>query len=155
MASQLLPTTNGDGVPIVPMSEAQRYIFDLKGWICLPGLLSDDELGTVLEHQHKLMEEPESLPPEERNSVGGPSQVMLDHPVSRGFSTRSCHIRVWPARTATVSASSAPAPNGGPSATTNSSPTVEADTSTSVEIPISTRCCQGRSTRASRAWCGS
>ena len=84
MASQLLPTTNGDGLPIVPMSEAQRYIFDLKGWICLPGLLSDDELGTVLEHQHKLMEEPESLPPEERNSVGGPSQVMLDHPVLAG-----------------------------------------------------------------------
>ena len=84
MASQLLPTTNGDDLPIVPMTEGQRYIFDVKGWICLPGLLSDDELGAVLEHQHKLMEEPESLPPEERNSVGGPSQVMLDHPVLAG-----------------------------------------------------------------------
>lgn len=84
MASTLLPTTNGDGRPIVPMSEGQRYAFDVQGWICLPGLLSEDELGAVLEHQYKYTSEPESLPPEERNSVGGASQILLDHPVLAG-----------------------------------------------------------------------
>ena len=85
MDNQLLPTTNADGLPIVPMTEAQRYTFDVKGWICLPGLLSEDELGAILEHQHKVLTERESLPPEERNCVGGPSQILLDHPVLAGI----------------------------------------------------------------------
>ena len=33
----------------------------------------------------KFVKEPDSLPPDERNSVGGPSQVLLDHPVIVGI----------------------------------------------------------------------
>jgi hypothetical protein len=28
----LEPQTNGDGLPIVPMSPKHKYIFDVKGW---------------------------------------------------------------------------------------------------------------------------
>ncbi len=84
MKNGFLPTSNADGLPIVPMTAAQKYLFDLKGWIVLPGLLSAEELEPILEHQWRFLDEPESLPPGERNSVGGPSQVLLDHPVIVG-----------------------------------------------------------------------
>ena len=83
--SNLLPTTNADGLAVVPMSEEQKYLFDLKGWICLPGLLSDDQAAEIREHQTKFHFEPESLPVAQRNSVGGPSQLLLDHPVIVGI----------------------------------------------------------------------
>ena len=35
---ELLPTTNADGRDVVPMSEAQKYLFDLKGFIPLASL---------------------------------------------------------------------------------------------------------------------
>jgi hypothetical protein len=82
--SDLLPTTNADGLPVVPMSEEHKYLFDLKGWVCLPELLTDDQVRAIREHQMKFRFEPESLPVEERNSMGGPSQVLLDHPVIVG-----------------------------------------------------------------------
>ena len=82
---KMLPTTNADGLPVVPMSEEHKYLFDMKGWICLPGLVEGDQLAEIHEHQMKLVKEPESLPPEERNPVGGPSQALLDHPVIVGI----------------------------------------------------------------------
>ena len=82
---KMLPTTNADGLPVVPMTEEHKYLFDMKGWICLPGLVEGDQLAEIHEHQMKLVKEPESLPPEERNPVGGPSQVLLDHPVIVGI----------------------------------------------------------------------
>ena len=54
----LLPTTNADGLPIIPMNEEQKYIFDLKGWITLPGLLDEEQLDTIREHQMKFLYEP-------------------------------------------------------------------------------------------------
>ena len=83
--SELLPTTNADGLPVVPMTEEQKYLFDLRGWMCLPGLIEGDQLAEIQEHQMKFVKDPESLPPDERNSVGGPSQVLLDHPVIVGI----------------------------------------------------------------------
>ena len=80
----LLPQTNGDGLPVIPMSDEQRYIFDLKGWISLPGLLSEEQLVSICEHQMKFLHDRDSLPPEERDNHGGPSQVLLDHPAVVG-----------------------------------------------------------------------
>ncbi|NKB66345.1 MAG: hypothetical protein GKR89_04745 [Candidatus Latescibacteria bacterium] len=82
--TQLLPTTNADGRPVIPMTEAQKYIFDLKGWICLPGLLTDDQLGPIREHQLKYLQDRDSLPPEQRDNHGGPSEILLDHPAVVG-----------------------------------------------------------------------
>ena len=51
MEPELLPTTNADGLPVVPMTDAQKYTFDLKGWICLPGLFDEDQLDGIRRHQ--------------------------------------------------------------------------------------------------------
>ena len=81
---ELLPTTNADGRDVVPMTPAQKYLFDLKGFILLPALLSEEELVQIRAHQHKFLYERESLPPHERDNHGGPSQLLLDHPAVVG-----------------------------------------------------------------------
>ncbi|MFT5375476.1 MAG: hypothetical protein ACI906_002302 [Candidatus Latescibacterota bacterium] len=84
MCAQLMPSTNADGLPVVVMNEAQKYLFDVKGWLCLPGLLGEDQLEVVREHQMKFLYERESLPVHEQDNHGGPSQVLLDHPAVVG-----------------------------------------------------------------------
>ena len=101
MDKTLLPTTNADGLPIIPMNEEQKYIFDLKGWITLPGLLDEEQLDTIREHQMKFLYERNSLPPEEQDNHGGPSQILLDHPAvvgvlneilsHQGLATEDCY----------------------------------------------------------------
>ena len=80
----LLPTTNADGQEVIPMTEAQKYLFDLKGFIALPGLLAEEELQEIRAHQMKFLYERESLPADERDHHGGPSQILLDHPAVVG-----------------------------------------------------------------------
>lgn len=80
MDTELVPTTNGDGLPVVPMTDEQKYVFDLKGWICLPGLFDEEQLDRIRRHQMNFLYRRDSLPPEERDNHGGPSQVLLDHP---------------------------------------------------------------------------
>ena len=84
MTAALLPTTNADGLPVVPMSDEQKYYFDLKGWICLPGLLTEEQVGPIREHQLTFLHDRESLPPHERDNHGGPSEILLDHPAVVG-----------------------------------------------------------------------
>lgn len=84
MSEDLLPTKNADGIPIVPMSAEQKYVFDLKGWLLLPDLLTEEQLGLIREHQMRFLYEREALPPDERDNHGGPSQVLLDHPAVVG-----------------------------------------------------------------------
>ena len=80
----LLPTTNADGRDVIPMTEAQKYLFDLKGFIALPSLLTEEELKAIRAHQMKFLYERESLPSDERDHHGGPSQILLDHPAVVG-----------------------------------------------------------------------
>ena len=84
MERKFLPMTNGDGQEIIPMTEEQKYLFDLKGWISLPGLLDQEKLDLVRQHQMKFLYQRDSLPPEERDNHGGSSQILLDHPVVVG-----------------------------------------------------------------------
>ena len=72
------------GFPVVSMSDEQKYLFDLKGWICLPGLLSGDQLEAIRAHQLAFLHDRESLPPHERDNHGGPSEILLDHPAVVG-----------------------------------------------------------------------
>ena len=80
----LVPTTNADGRTVIAMTDAQKYLFDLKGFLALPGLLTEEELGPIREHQMKFLYERDSLPPDERDNHGGPSQILLDHPAVVG-----------------------------------------------------------------------
>jgi hypothetical protein len=80
----MIPSLTSDGAPIVPMTEEQKYVFDLKGWLLLPGLLADDELEPIRSHVRTFLTDPEALPPDERHFLGGPAQVLLDHPVVMG-----------------------------------------------------------------------
>jgi hypothetical protein len=66
------------------MTDEQKFIFDLKGWIAIPGVLTDAEIESVKAHVIAQKEDPESLDPLERYAVSGPSQFLLDHPVVVG-----------------------------------------------------------------------
>ena len=35
--SRRLSATNADGVPVVPLTEEQKFAFDTQGWLCIPG----------------------------------------------------------------------------------------------------------------------
>ena len=83
-ATKSLPAANADGVPVVPMSDEQKYLFDLKGWITLPGLLDEAQLERIRAHQMQFLYRAEMLPPEERDNHGGPSQVLVDAPAVVG-----------------------------------------------------------------------
>lgn len=80
----LVPTKNADGKPVIPLTDEQRWLFDTKGWVLLPSLLSEDELKPVREHLYKFVREPDSLPAHERWLMGGAAQVLLDHPAIVG-----------------------------------------------------------------------
>jgi hypothetical protein len=66
------------------MSDSLKYEFDLKGWILLPALLTEEQLEPIRAHQLKLKYDRESLAPALRDTHAGPSQVLLDHPVVVG-----------------------------------------------------------------------
>ena len=46
-------------VAVVPMTDEQKFIFDLKGWIAIPGVLSEDEIDSVKAHVIAQKENPE------------------------------------------------------------------------------------------------
>ena len=79
------PKFNADGLEVVKMTDAQKYLFDLKGWIALDGLLEQSELKEIHEHQMNFLYDREKLPIEQRDNHGGPSQRLLDHPVVVGI----------------------------------------------------------------------
>ena len=68
----------------VPMTEEQKFIFDLKGWIAIPGVLSPSETDAIRDHVVALYEDSKSLEPMDRYSLSGPAQKLLDHPVVVG-----------------------------------------------------------------------
>ncbi len=76
---------NADGLPATELSEEQRYRFDTQGWLCIPGLLEDDEVAEMREFAYQLARDPESIPESERSTVGGPLQNLVDHPAVVGF----------------------------------------------------------------------
>ena len=57
--AQLTETTS-DGTPVVPPTQEQKYLFDMRGWLLIPGVLSGDELAEMQEFGYKLHHEPKS-----------------------------------------------------------------------------------------------
>ena len=56
-------TTNSEGKPIIPLTDTERYTFDNKGWLCLPGLLEPDELKAMHDFAYQLKEHADDCPP--------------------------------------------------------------------------------------------
>ena len=68
----------------VPMTDEQKFVFDLKGWIAIPSVLTSDEIEVIKAHIVALKEDPDSIDPINRYSLSGPAQILLDHPVVVG-----------------------------------------------------------------------
>ncbi|MDA1192500.1 MAG: phytanoyl-CoA dioxygenase family protein [Candidatus Poribacteria bacterium] len=68
----------------IPMTEEQKFVFDLKGFIAIPGALTQDEVKGVRDHILTLRDNRDSLDPKDRYSLSGPAQILLDHPTIVG-----------------------------------------------------------------------
>ena len=75
------PTTNADNLPPIPLTEDQRYVFDTRGWLLIPGVLSESEIQEMRAFCYQLKQEPRSIPEHHRYSIGGPLETLTDHPV--------------------------------------------------------------------------
>jgi hypothetical protein len=62
------------------MTDEQRFVFDLKGWLLLPAVLDDKEIGEISAHLNALANTPTALPLHERYPLAGPGQELVDHP---------------------------------------------------------------------------
>ncbi len=80
-----VPSTNADALPAIPFTDEQKYIFDTKGWIAIPGVLTNDDVVAMREFCYQLEQDPESIPLADRSPVGGPLQKLTDHPLVLGF----------------------------------------------------------------------
>ncbi|MDE0965559.1 MAG: hypothetical protein OSB73_20725, partial [Candidatus Latescibacteria bacterium] len=76
---------NSIGRPVVELTEEQRYSFDLRGWLLVENVLSDDEIAAAKEHITRLHREPDSLSEHQRSSMAGVCEDLIDHPVVVGF----------------------------------------------------------------------
>ena len=68
----------------IPMTDEQKFIFDLKGWIAIPGALTEEETEEIKAHVFVLSQDRDSLDAKDRYSLSGPAQILLDHPVVVG-----------------------------------------------------------------------
>ena len=80
-----LPQKNADGKPVIPLTAEQKYLFDMRGWLLIPNVLTDTEVTEMREFALKLQHEAESIPEAERSPLGGPLQTLADHPQVVGF----------------------------------------------------------------------
>ena len=74
---------------VAPPSEApmltdeERFLFDLKGYLLFPNVLSEEEIAPIREQADQLHKDAESLPPEARKLPGGATSALIDHPATR------------------------------------------------------------------------
>lgn len=80
-----LPQQNADGRPVTPLTAEQKYLFDTRGWLLIPGVLTDAEVSEMRDFALRLQHEPDSIPEHERSALGGPLQKLADHPQVVGF----------------------------------------------------------------------
>lgn len=64
-----------ESADVIPMTDEQKFFFDLKGWITLPGVLSDDDIAVMKEEVYNGS----------KNSYEGQLQRLLDHPAIVGI----------------------------------------------------------------------
>jgi hypothetical protein len=82
--------TNSEGKPVIPLSDEERYIFDTKGWLAIPGVLDESEMTEMREFCCKLKFEQETVPERDRSTISGPLETLCDHPRVVGFMQEFC-----------------------------------------------------------------
>ena len=125
---------NSEGRPVPELTTEEKYAFDLRGWLLIPGVLTEDEMVPMREHLRQLHEDRESIPEKDRSSLGGPCVSLIDHPVVVAFMTSLSITRSPMARrhhlsvisTATASGWSTASPNTESPAKANLPPTMAA-----------------------------
>jgi hypothetical protein len=63
-----------------PLTEREKVLFDLKGFLLFPAVLSDAEMAPLKQQCEKLHADPDSLSPAERCLPGGAAAELIDHP---------------------------------------------------------------------------
>lgn len=79
------PSGKPCAVDEVPMTEDQKFTFDLKGWLLVPSVLNEAQIQACRQHLTALVEAPETLPPDQRHHYAGPVADLWDHPVIVGI----------------------------------------------------------------------
>ena len=70
---------------IHPMSDYDKFLFDLKGFLVIPGVLTEEEIRTVREHTKIYVKDPDSLPTHHRAPIAGPAEFLINHPRVMGI----------------------------------------------------------------------
>ena len=83
------PPSSQEGEPptIEPMTDYERFMFDLKGFVVIPSVLGPEELAAVRGHIDAYSDRPQSLPDSLRSPVSGPAEFLIDHPRVLGILT--------------------------------------------------------------------
>ena len=63
-----------------PLTDEEKFLFDLKGYLRFPAVLTTDEIAAVKDQALRITHEPESLPAAERRLPGGAASMLIDHP---------------------------------------------------------------------------
>jgi hypothetical protein len=61
------------------MTDEEMVLFDLKGYIVFPAVLSADEIALIKEQCDKLRQDKQSLPPAAQCLPGGAASMLIDH----------------------------------------------------------------------------
>ena len=85
LAAEDLPRTNADDLPVIRPTQQQKYLFDTRGWLVIPGVLTEDEIVEMRSFCVRLHQDPQSIPEPQRTALGGPLQKLADHPVVVGM----------------------------------------------------------------------
>lgn len=64
----------------MPMTDEERFRFDLAGFFVRPAILKTNEIDAIRHQIYLIKNNPEKLPKEERAVPGGASNILIDHP---------------------------------------------------------------------------
>ena len=58
------PTTNSEGLAAFALTEEQKYLFDTRGWLLMPGVLAEPEAAEMRDFCYRLKRDAASLAPQ-------------------------------------------------------------------------------------------
>jgi len=64
----------------MPMTDEEKFSFDLNGFLVRPAILEADEIAAIVEQIDRIKHDPQSLPETERHMPGGAASLLIDHP---------------------------------------------------------------------------